>query len=99
MSKYSIWVNYFILLLGLVAFILAMYESFYPHGQAFTYCFNPYDIGSHPKQNPFTIIMGSISFLLLSYVGYQFFIRLPSLKKEESGFKFLADSNDIGPHL
>jgi len=97
MRKYYNWVNYLILTLGLMTFIVTMYESFYPHGQTFTYCFTPQYFGPHPQQNAFTIIMGSISLVLLSFSGYRLFIKLPALKKEESEFNFMADNNDLGP--
>ena len=97
MRKYSSWVNYFILSLGLIAFIVTMYESFYPHGQAFTYCFTPQYFGPHPQQNSFTIIMGLISLTLLSFSGCKLFVKLPAIKKEESEFNVMADNNDLGP--
>jgi hypothetical protein len=98
MRSFSSWVSYFILSLGLVAFIVTMYESFYPHGQAFTNCFTPQYFEPHPQQNAFTMIMGTISFILLSVSGFQLFTKLPVLKKEKSDFSFMADNNDLGPH-
>jgi hypothetical protein len=75
-----------------------MYESFYPHGTAFTHCFTPDYFGPHPKQNSFTIVMGLVSFILLSISGYKFFKKLPNLKQDESELNFMADNNDLGPH-
>ena len=81
----------------MATFAVTMYESYYPHSQAFTYCFTPRYFGPHPEQNAFTVIMGAISFILLSFVGYRLFTKLPRLKREDSEFNVVAGSNDFGP--
>ena len=95
MSRY---LNLISALLGMLFFLITMYESFYPHdAMRITVCFGPF-LEPMPHHNIFTSVTAILSILLLSFSGYRTFRKLPKIELPKSGSNILADSRDLDVH-